>query len=404
MSTIGNRFFVTALEDGTTIHGSLTSDKPLSQAYMQGSGGATPDWGQSGTSGTNDSPTITLNLLSGSTQVDANQVGNVKDGQGNPMSFWYYNGREIIFSGASTVDTTGTFVKGSDSETGLPNLKIVKNLATSNNKDMDIITFKGTYMPTTTASPIPFSASIQIRITEISANGWLGLIYFVGAANITQAGQMIVMYETLYGGAQAGAVTDPYSVKWYVNDVQITNTTPSNNSTYITTSGTYSPHSELHLYETDVVDHATIRCEFIKDGSTIYNEYVGVDDMQDPEFMYIQYNGENGNAASLRAGEYVKFDIWVGKTNDSNVDEAYNVFKLQLLDGDGNAITTSNLLGRYDSYGVPIDLIPNCDQDSNWRTLLPDEGGKAHVYVQYKTVNDNAKKNLTGLVMASTSV
>ena len=400
MSTIGNRFFVTALEDGTTIHGSLTSNKPLSQAYLAGSGGATPNWQGSGTAGTTDSPTITLNLLSGNTQVDSDQVGHVKDGQGNPMGYWYYNGVEIDFT--NDVETSlGRFVK-SDSNLSL---KIVKNLATSDNKDMDTITFKGTYKPTTNdSSSVPFSASIQIRITEISANGWLGLIYFDGAANITEAGQTIVMYETLYGGAQAGAVsTSDYSVKWYVNDTEINSTyTQSHPHTYVTTSGTHSPHSELHLYETDVVDHATIRCEFIKDGSTIYNEYVGVDDMQDPEFLYIQYNGANGNAASLRANEYVRFDIWVGKTNDPSVNTAYDTFQLKLLDGNGDVMKQPNLEG--DETGGN-NLIPDANQTTGWRTLRK-SNNKAYVYVGYSTVNDSTKgkKNVTGLIMASTSV
>ena len=43
MSTISNRFFIEAIDDGSTLHGSLLSTKPLTQALVS-SGAAVPDW------------------------------------------------------------------------------------------------------------------------------------------------------------------------------------------------------------------------------------------------------------------------------------------------------------------------------------------------------------------------
>ena len=58
MSQISNRFYVTALDDGTTLHGNLASTKPLSQAWNGSS--AVPNWTQA-----SEQPVIYLTLLSG---------------------------------------------------------------------------------------------------------------------------------------------------------------------------------------------------------------------------------------------------------------------------------------------------------------------------------------------------
>ena len=56
MSSISNRFFVTALDDGTTLHGNLASDKSLSQAWSGTS--AIPNWTIA-----SEQPTIYLTLM-----------------------------------------------------------------------------------------------------------------------------------------------------------------------------------------------------------------------------------------------------------------------------------------------------------------------------------------------------
>ena len=117
--------------------------------------------------------------------------------------------------------------------------------------------------------------------------------------------------------------------------------------------------------------------------------------MQDPEFMYIQYNGNNGNAASLRKDETASFKIWVGKRDDAAVlggtsTPTYSIIKVQLLNGGGSVIMTTGL-----ATNIP-------DPDANgWRTL-PMSGGKGSITPHYNTVNGNGK-NITGIVIAYTS-
>ena len=368
MSQISNRFYVTALEDGTTLHGNLVSDKSLTQAW-NGSA-AVPSW-----ENTSDSPTIYLTLLSGATLVV-------------PSTYkWYYNGTQVATDSTASSDarflkTTKSVTYGSQTET-MPALKIIKNLANTTNVDVDTITFEGEY--TINGSGVSFSATAQIRISAITANGNLGVINFHnGISDITQVGQTITLYGVLYGGS-TGTEVAGYTTKWYLNE-----------SSTGTNGSTYDGHANaFRVTESQVVDHATVRCEFYKGSDLMYTAYASIDDMQDPEYMYIQYNGNNGNAASLRKGDTATFQIWVGTREDPSVlggasTPKYSTIKVKLLNGSGNTITATGL-----PTGIP-------DPDSQgWRTLTM-SGGKATITPHYDTVNGNGK-NITGIVIAYTS-
>lgn len=364
MSQISNRFYVTALEDGTTLHGNLASDRALTQAWNGTT--AVPNW-----TDPNEQPTIYLTLLSGATLVAP--ASGYK---------WYYNGTEISDSDSRFQKTTKSVTYAGQTVT-MPALKIVANLASSSNVDVDMITFKGSYV--INGSGIEFACDAQVRISSITANGKLGVINFVnGVSDITEAGQVIIMYGRLYnsdGQAATGVTT-----KWYLND----SSTPTSGQTISGYTNAYQ------VSESQVVDHATVRCEFYDTSNNLlYTAYAGIDDMQDPEFMYIQYNGNNGNAASLRKDETASFQIWVGKRDDAAVlggtsTPTYPIIKVQLLNGSGSVIMTTGL-----ATNIP-------DPDANgWRTL-PMSGGKGSITPHYNTVNGNGK-NITGIVIAYSS-
>lgn len=366
MSTISNRFYVTALEDGTTLHGNLVSDKSLSQSWNGTS--AVPDWTVAA-----DQPTIYLTLLSGNTLV-----------QPSSTFTWYYNNTPITISDTRFQITTKSVTYGGQTK-AMPALKIVDNLASSDNVDVDIIRFSGSYIIDT--AEIAFSADAQIRISTITSGSYMGVVNFVnGISDITTLDQTIVMYGVLY--TSEGRDTGGYTTKWYLNN----SVTPTSG----TTIGSYT--NAFQLSAAQVVDHATVRCEFYKGNELKYTAYAGVDDMQDPEFMYIQTgvsanNTANGNAASLRKGEKVYFNVWVGSRDDAAVRTGWAnaTYKVQLLDGDGVIITSSGL-----------DDIPNPDTGDTayYRTLNKNSQNKAYFGIAYDTVNGN-KKNLTGIIIAS---
>lgn len=379
MSTISNRFYITALEDGSTLHGNLASDKSLTQMWTGSS--AVPNWEEE-----INQPEIYLTLLDGSTLVA-------------PNSFkWYYNNQEIEFSyeedgtisndGKSTnglFQQTKKIVQYGTSTKEMPALKIIGNLAGyGGNVDIDTISINGTYSVDGSAG-ISFASTIQVRISEMTANGYLGVINFKdGIADITEKGQSILMYAVLYDSSGSPA-SEQYTTRWYLNE----------ETSYTTGTTIDGFRNAFSVTEEKVIDHAIVRCEFWSGNDRRATAYVGIDDMQDPQYMYIQYNGANGNAASLRSGEDVEFNIWIGTRTDASVDTSWRTFKLQLLDGNGNIIKDN---------GLSTD-IPNVDSGdvNGYRTLMVHTSGeninKAYVTPHYDTVNHYGK-NLTGIIIA----
>ena len=369
MSSISNRFYVTALEDGTTLHGNLASDKSLSQSWN--GTGAVPNWTVAA-----NQPTIYLTLLSGTTLIGSGVTGE-----------WYYNDEANPIGGSDTrfQITTKQITYAGQSAT-VPALKIISNLASSSNVDVDTITFKGTY--TINGDAIGFTATAQIRISEISKGSNVGVINFVGGiSDITESGQTITMYGKCYGG-ETGDDIGGYTTKWYLND------DPTVHNGEPKTVDGVQYQNAFQVKESDVVDHATIRCEFYKGGELLDTAYANVDDMQDPEFMYIQYEGNNGNAASLRNGETAHFSIWVGRRDDPAVlggssTPTFNHLKVKLLNGAGSPIIGGSL-----ATGIPAS-----DQEG-WRdlsSLISD--GKFPLTPHYDTVAANGK-NITGILVA----
>lgn len=371
MSEISNRFFITALEDGTTLHGNLTADRSLTQAWNGTN--AVSDWSQS-----TEQPTIYLTLLDGETLVSPNSGYT-----------WYHDNVAIQFN-SSGVSSDGLFQKTTKSVTyggvtlDMPALKIIGNLANSNNVDSDTISISGTYSLKDNAT-VGFSASAQVRITQITSNGYLGSIIFPnGLSDITADNSSVQMYGVLYG--DTGTAMSNITTKWYLNS----STTATDGATITDKSGTQHDNGYT-VTEAQVVDHAVVRCEFCDaSGSVLYTAYVGIDDLTDPEFMYIQNNGANGNAASLRKGESAKLTIWVGKEGDATVDENFQTFKVKVIKGDGT-VSTAALDGFNDVESTSTGL----------RSIgLTDK--KATLTIPYETVV-SLGKNMTGLVYAYSS-
>lgn len=392
-NTISNQFMITALEDGATLHGNLVSDKSLVQ--MWSGTAAVPNWGTTGTVGTSYQPTIHLTLLSGTSPVAVTSLSSYS---------WHYNDHgndvAITFSDTSTTiewndtggsgsvtgylstgDCAGMFLKHNKTVNGVsvPALRIISNLASTSNVDVDTITFVGAY--NIGGSNVNFSADAVVRITAVTATGYIGVVSFVSSADITAPGQTIKMYGQLFN-ATGGTVQ--CSTMWYVN--QGTGTSGQIIDGYA---------NAFSLSEDQVVDHATIRCEFIYEGETVTVTYVAVDDIQDDEFMYIHYGTSQGaiaagNPTSLRPGDTAYFAIWIGTRDNPAVlggteTPRYSVYKLKLLNSAGQEIT-----------GDADDARPV--GSDGYRPMNVVEG-KAYVSFPYDTVFANGKK-MTGIVYA----
>lgn len=376
MSTISNKFFVSLIEDGTTLHGELRATKSLTQAWTGSA--CVPDWSSSHV---DNRPLIYISLMNG-TDVVTVDSGSEK---------WYYNGTLITWSSSVTTQNIGgtsyqgyvstncggVFFKTTYTLDGkaMPAMGIIGNLANmSDVVDIDVIRFEG--QKTLSTNPVDFAASTNITISDWVNGGYLGVINFQnGRADITRDNNQVVCQGYLYD--DGGNVISSATYKWYFEgDPAVKSTTQT-----------------LTVSEADVTDYVVVKCEFymLVDGQNtlVYTAYAGIDDTQDPEYMWIQYNGANGNSASLRKNESVAFRIWVGKEDDPTVNTSWISFKLKTLDSEGNVVTAA------------FDNIPAAGSDG-YRTLSV-SGGVAQAEVTYDDVETYCKKGLTGIIIASTS-
>ena len=373
MSTISNRFFVTAIEDGSTLHGNLRATKSLAQAWKQGQ--CTPDWAVA-----ENQPVIYLSLMSGGDYVTPDDTGYT----------WEYNGTAITWlsSADDAISSDGRFQKTTYNVSGktMPAIRIIQNLASSDNVNVDVITFRG--QKTISSAGIPFSATIDIRITEWVNGGYMGTLTFEdGLTDITADNSSVTIIPALYNDAGAVPKTEGgvsrWNVKWYLNDTQIVTADP--------TASAYQDGINLVVTEAAVTDYATVRCEFYTVEGTeetlVFTAHEGIDDTQDPEYMYVEYATGSGNAASLRTGGSVTFNIWIGTMTDPTPASGW-AYKVKILDAKG------------DVYTDPITGISNADAEG-YRTL-PVTSDKAAITISYETVTTLGKA-LTGLIQATTS-
>lgn len=370
MSTISNRFFVTAIEDGSTLHGNLRATKSLAQAWKQGQ--CTPDWTVAA-----NQPVIYLSLMSRGDYVEPDATSGAFT--------WEYNGTPISWASqaADAVSTDGHFQKTTYTVSGktMPAIKIISNLASSDNVNVDVITFKG--RKTISSAAVPFSATIDIRITEWVNGGYMGTLTFDGGlTDITADNDTVTIIPALYNDAGAVPSAD-WHVKWFLNDTQITTT--------VTTEPCYQSGKNLVVKEAAVTDYATVRCEFYigsgTDETLVFTAHEGIDDTQDPEYMYVEYAVGSGNAASLHTGESVTFNIWIGTMTDPAPSSGW-AYKVKLLDAEGN-VYTENITG-----------ISNADSEG-YRSLTV-TNDKAAITITYALVTTFGKA-LTGLIQATSN-
>lgn len=375
MGNISNRFMITALEDGTTLHGTLGSNKPITQAWS--GSGCIPDWETE----TTEQPTIYVTLLNGSSYVVPSDNYT-----------WYYEGNVIDFSGGNT-SADGKFQKvtnftpaGYSSGQYVPAIKIIKNLATSTNLDVDTITFQGSCV--VEGASINFSAQIQIRTTVISQNGFVGWIDALnGIKTITSDTPSVTLIPQLRDSSNVD-VTSQSTKAWYVGNTLISSTTTTD-PIYINSSG------QLVIKESGITDYAVVKCVFTVNNMTAFTAYIEIDDQTDPEYLYIQYTGGSGNDASLRSGENAVYQFFVGvSSSDPTVRTDWGSFKVQLLDSTATVVDNTRTSGTGIPDGVEAD---------DWFRPLQSSGGVASLTVPYSVVVACGKK-LTGIVLASQTV
>jgi len=327
MGTISSQFCVTAITDGVTIHGSLSSSKSLTQVLYGNS--VIDSWDNRDPK--NVSPVLTLTVLKGSEFV-------------SPRTYtWYYNGTEIA-------SNDERFVMGTTTKNGVtvPTLTIVRDLASEDNADLDTISIAGQIE--TNGVFIDFNAGLEVRISRMTSSGYYAGFLTPDGNEISESGQVIRIGVKLFMNLTEIQKSN-FDVDWYINyDTKITNTNPSSGATYYGSSniteenGMTTQRHCLFLHEEDVTDFTVVRCDFKIDGKVVYSALLTVNDAQDPDMLYVMYGTGSiydGKPASLHSGQSVQFKFWVAtSTNhkDTRKNAQYSTYQVMFLKNDGTTL------------------------------------------------------------------
>lgn len=378
---ISNSFFVQVIEDGSMLRGEIRSTQPLAQAYSDGT--CVPNW-----AGGVSQPTVYIVLQNGASWILPDSSYK-----------WRYNGTEIQWddAGKSLVCgdlPAGTFEKVTNytpemyqSGQYVPAIKIVKNVASSNNVDIDVISFEG--QKTLATNAIPFQASINVTITELIKGGYVGMIYLASGTvdkDISSPTDTVGLVARLYdsSGNEMTNAQNGVKYRWLINDTEKVAKGATNT---------------LTVTEQDVYDYAIVKCEFYmpKDNGSgtnvdtlVSTDYLEVDDTQDPQEMYFAYNGANGKSASLRQGESVTFTIWVGDAGNpsaSNVDTSFSSWKVLLVDSNKQTLMQDLSSADYGSQAAA---------DANGYRAMTVNNGKATITVPFALAALTAGGQSTG--------
>ncbi len=398
MSSIGGRIAVSLIDDGSQLHSVLESTMPLNQSWTGSA--ASPDW-----SG-NNNPIIFADVRNGDTPVE--DLVYIK---------WSYNGTQITFDSndkSTNAGIVGVFEK--TTYNNKPALKIIGNLAKSDSVNESVVSLSGTAM--VESSQIPFYAIKNIRLSSFAQNG--GYDSYIDSTDgrfaIENDGDTLHLYNVLKHAAGNDVMTvqtADYIAEFYINSVQAASSKVS------TTTIDGSTYYQLTIEDSDITDYAFVECKCFKKengvkGAYIMSSFIEVNDISDPEMMYIgstvggdgitssqtTETGE-GNENFIHSGQWVDYDIWIATSTDvSAVKTSFQHYYIQLLTSQKTVytgtITDSNLAapiasGSFMGYRKmlnPSDIFPS----------IVNGHGKCRIRAEHvKTLG----RKMSGLVIAS---
>lgn len=407
MGYVSNQIFMSAIDDGTTIHGSLVANKSLSQGYNKDNGRFTPDWSEGA------GPTIYLTLLDGATPI----VPTGWSAATQNAVRWDWNNTTLTFdengysTNAKSTDGHSLFQRTTYTWSGItmPALKIVYDLALAGSLNNDIIRIQG-YVEMS-GDPIPFSAAVTVQLGEISSNGYFGGIDFPDGSVILSDDQTIRCVANLYS---AGEPVSEYRCSWKFNGDAVTSTNPNDNI-YMSSSGSGKTNDILHVSGDDqggVFDIATVTCTFQAKDENDATKWVDVltltetiDDQGDEELMYVYYTlggtsaKINGAPVSLHKGQKVTWDIFIATNTDAEDIKTVKKFEFMPKKADGSEMTSSDFTSES---GSPLNVAAKwndgwCDISKTGSGQAWTRGGFTCCFADIH----NAGKNISGIVRAT---
>ncbi len=330
---ISNHFTLTALQNGLTIQGSLRVAGTLSQNYSASTSKCIPDWKNT----PSKRPKLYPVIRKGALYLGADAVQGGK---------WYYNDVEILFDSETNKSTnfkdtnnaplfeqgTMSVSLGGTSYT-LPCLTIINNLASATNIDVDTIGYEGKVELNGKFVDFP-RCSLDVKIAQMTTQGYLGLLSPESAIISAKSGtgSSVTINAELYGEDGQSVSSENFYVK-FLNAGTGQEISVASGSKSVTIS------------EGDVTDNMIVRCDFYLDSAMqnrVTTAFASVDDTTDPEYLYISFNGSDGDTSGqLDTGETCTVSMWVATMEDPTaINTSYTQFAVQFFDGNQQQITS----------------------------------------------------------------
>lgn len=337
---ISNRIFISFIKNGQNVHGQLTSTRTLSQGWDPDRGVAVPDWRVM-----SNQPKVFLPLYEGSTVIPASDLQDVA---------WTYDGETLTFDGSGNctnktytktvggqTQTVPLFIRTthrlSGSTVDMPALTVNGNIAAAGDATLHHIGISGKVSLGGVAAG--FSDTIPVTVATLNSSGYMAVLEFEG-------GKTTLDGDTDYVRARAKLFTaaGQYKGQW----------TPSfelNEDPVVTSGGmvTVNPDGDtITIYGRAVTDAAVLTLNAKIDGETVATAIHVIDDIGDPEYLWIQYSVDSGDAendspdVSLHEGQSVTYTMWVARNDDIEaVNAAFGTFEFQPRKADGELLTAA---------------------------------------------------------------
>lgn len=260
MNTTRGAITITLVRQGDTVSTSLEASKDLFQAISADGGVIAPDW-----TVVANQPTIIPKILS---SLTANYISIVAG-----SDEWSYNFQKLTFNAAGVCTAPANCI-GKFKRNAAGTLTIINNLASATNKNADIIKFEAVV---NTGFETPVSATIDVRIEEVTASVYTGLVDLNTTTISTAAGTITAKARLLSGVTEMTA--SMYSCRWWKS-------VPSAEDTDGTLDNWIRFKAEadktLTITAADVDGQETFKCEFIVDGKSVSTSLFNAMDTQDP--------------------------------------------------------------------------------------------------------------------------
>lgn len=265
MSVVSGMISFTRIIDGNIITSNLYSTKILVQRLKKGADTPLPDW-----TNVEHQPIIYPRVIGQSTGKRVTLYSHT----------WFYNGAEI-----NTSDGRFELITYDDGGVTVPGLKIIKNIATHDNLDTDIISFSAK----TSIGGVEYDvkANIDVRLEEMVGDPYDGVIDVTEGGVIDDGTPEITTTAILYKGG--AVITEGVTYKWY----------------RITTEGKeeIKPNpatpNKMQFKDVDINSELTIKVDFYYQNQIVYSVSKTLSDETDTLYLHVSIS----NGQSLREGE-----------------------------------------------------------------------------------------------------